>query len=244
MKKKEKIFLSASWQYLAMLNYTVDPAILLNHLPPYTQLDLFEGKALVSVVGFLFNNTKVMGIKWPFHVNFTEVNLRYYVKYFDGKNWKRGVGFISEIVPKSAIAVMANLLYNEHYSIAKMSHQIDIDSNTVAATFKWKKYHQSNNVLYIKGVNKPADIIPNTEESFIFEHYYGYNKLNSHTTIEYAVEHPKWQTYPVTEAYLNCDVEKLYGPAFLPFINNSTLHSSFLAQGSDVIVRKPTYLKK
>jgi uncharacterized protein YqjF (DUF2071 family) len=84
-----------------MLNYQIPPEILTPHLPKGTELDFFEGKALASVVGFLFNNTKVFGIKWPFHTNFEEVNLRFYVKRFDGVKWKRGVAFISEIVPKT-----------------------------------------------------------------------------------------------------------------------------------------------
>ncbi len=93
-------FLSARWEYLAMFNYEVDEALLKPHLPPYTELDFYNGKAIMSVVGFLFNNTSVMGIKWPGFINFEEVNLRYYIKYFDGTNWIRGVGFISEIVPQ------------------------------------------------------------------------------------------------------------------------------------------------
>ena len=119
-----KIFLSARWEYLAMFNYEVDAAILKPHLPPYTEIDFYDGKAIVSVVGFLFNNTRVMGIKWPGFINFEEVNLRYYIKYFDGEKWRRGVGFISEIVPQFLVAGMANLFYNEHYSTAKMYHII------------------------------------------------------------------------------------------------------------------------
>ena len=99
---KRGTFLSARWEYLVMFNYEVDAAILKPHLPPYTVLDLFNGKAIVSVVGFMFNNTSVMGVKWPGFINFEEVNLRYYIKYFDGKVWKRGVGFVSEIVPNFA----------------------------------------------------------------------------------------------------------------------------------------------
>jgi uncharacterized protein len=119
------IFLSARWEYLAMFNYAVDPQILEKHLPPGTEIDYFDGKALVSIVGFLFNNTKVLGIRWPYHVNFEEANLRYYIKRFDAPRWKRGVGFVSEIVPKPLVAILANLFYNEHYSTAKMEHQIN-----------------------------------------------------------------------------------------------------------------------
>jgi uncharacterized protein YqjF (DUF2071 family) len=236
---KQKVFLSATWEYLAMMNYVVDPAILQPYLPPHTELDLFEGKALASVVGFLFNNTKVMGVKWPWHTNFDEVNLRYYVKYFDGQQWKRGAAFISEVVAKPMIATTANLMYNEHYSTAKMFHNIRIVNNKLLVEYNWKKKKQSWNSIEIQAATELQDILPGSEAEFILEHYYGYNGLNKNTTIEYAVEHPRWRVYPVNSYLLKCDVSNLYGPAFVPFIKGVKPHSVFLAKGSDIVVRKP-----
>ena len=239
-----RTFLSARWEYLAMFNFEVDADILQPHLPPYTELDLYKGKAIVSVVGFLFNNTSVLGIKWPGFINFEEVNLRYYLKYFDGKEWKRGVGFISEIVPQFLVAGTANLFYNEHYSTAKMSHAISFDNNQLQVTYNWKKKNQDWNFMWVKSNPILQDIIVGSEEEFIFEHYFGYNKLNSNTTIEYSLNHPRWQVYPVTDYKLDCDVEKLYGAAFVPFIQNVKPVSIFLAKGSDVKVKMPSTIKK
>lgn len=232
-------FLSARWEYLAMFNYEVDAAILKPHVPPYTELDLFNGKAIVSVVGFLFNNTRVMGIKWPGFVNFDEVNLRYYLKSFDGKEWKRGVGFISEIVPQFLVSGIANLFYNEHYSTAKMNHEISFENNQLEVTYNWKKKNQNWNLMSVKANSVLKDIISGSEEEFIFEHYYGYNKLNETTTIEYSLAHPRWQVYPVTHYRLECNVEQLYGAAFVPYIKNVKPISVFLAKGSDVQVKMP-----
>ena len=222
-----------------MMNYEVDPTILHPHLPPHTELDLFEGKALVSVVGFLFNNTRVLGIPWPLHTKFEEVNLRYYVKHFDGKEWKRGVGFISEIVPKAIISIMANRLYNEHYSTALMKHTIKIEPAEINISFEWKKRNAAWNSLAVKAKNNPLPMEQNSEAWFILEHYWGYNKLNQNTTIEYAVEHESWDIFPVTSYELKADVAGLYGSDFAPFIENISPRSVFLARGSDVIVRKP-----
>ena len=237
-------FLSARWEYLAMFNFEVDAAILKPYLPPYTVLDLYNGKAIVSVVGFLFNNTKVMGIKWPGFVNFEEVNLRYYLKYSDGNDWKRGVGFISEIVPQFLISGIANLFYNEHYSTAIMSHAISHNNNELEVTYNWKKKNQGWNLMWVRANPVLKDILPGSEEEFIFEHYYGYNKLNETTTIQYSLAHPKWQVYPITDYKLDCDVEKLYGASFIPFIQNVKPVSVFLAQGSDVHVKMPKKLFK
>ena len=248
MKKRNKIssynFLTANWEYLAMFNYEVDPSILIKHLPPYTEIDYFEGKVLVSIVGFLFNNTKVGNIKWPGHVNFEEVNLRYYVRHYDGSQWKRGVGFVSEIVPKPLIAGMANLLYNEHYSTAKMEHQIIEKADNLFVEYIWKKRNKSRNVIRINATPELQDIEIRSEEEFIFEHYFGYNQFNTTSTIEYAVKHPRWKVYPVTSFFIDCDIGNLYGKEFVPYILNKQPHSVFLARGSSVTVKMPLKIKR
>lgn len=239
-----RVFLAAKWEYLVMLNYEVDPEILKPHLPPFTEIDYFDGKALVSVVGFLFNETKVLGIKWPGLTNFEEVNLRFYVKHFDGEKWKRGVAFISEIVPKSLIALVANTIYNEHYSVAKMKHSIVQTSEAIDISYEWKRRTEKWNSLSVSASPHLIDIKPASEEEFIFEHYFGYNRLNNTTTIEYSVEHPRWQVYSVTDSNLDADIETLYGKAFVPFITDKRLHSAFLAKGSEVRVKTLKKLRK
>ena len=237
--KEKAIFLTAQWEYLVMLNYPVPPEILIPYLPKGTELDLFQGKALVSVVGFLFNNTKVFGIRWPFHTNFEEVNLRFYVKRFNGKEWKRGVAFISEIVPKHMIAWMANTLYNEHYSRMPMKHQAHLENDFVQLNYEWQNKLQWNS-LKVKALNRPSPIEAYSAEEFIFEHYWGYNQLNKNTLIEYGVEHPSWEVYPVTYYELNADIARLYGTEFVPYLLKEP-HSIMLAKGSSVTIRKPSF---
>lgn len=235
------VFLTAKWEYLVMLNYEIPPEILVPHLPKGTELDLYDGKALASVVGFLFNDTKVFGIKWPFHTNFEEVNLRFYVKKWEAGKWKRGVAFISEIVPKHMIAWMANTLYNEHYSRMPMKHQAHHENDFLQFNYEWKNTNQWNS-LKVKALNRPTPIVPQTEEEFIFEHYWGYNQLNKNTLIEYGVEHPSWEIYPVTYHELNADIAGLYGAEFIPYLSKKPA-SVMLAKGSAVTIRKPSFYK-
>ena len=94
----QKTFLSAEWRNLLMANYEIDPAVLKKYLPCHTELDEFNGVHYVSLVGFLFTNTRLKGIAFPFHSTFEEVNLRFYVRYKEDNQWKRGVVFIKEIV--------------------------------------------------------------------------------------------------------------------------------------------------
>jgi uncharacterized protein YqjF (DUF2071 family) len=233
---KKPLFLKAQWKNLLMLNYEVDPGCLMPYLPAGTELDLWEGKALVSMVGFMFLNTKVLGVKWPFHVNFEEVNLRFYVRHFNGKEWKRGAVFISEIVPKGIIVFIANNLYKEHYSAMRMRHTIvPVDDNNSHFLYEWKTKECWNKLGATVGKTF-TPIQPESAEAFIFEHYWGYNSLSTLKTMEYQVEHVSWQTAKVKDFIFDADVERLYGAAFVPYLNAAP-YSAFFANGSDVAVR-------
>jgi hypothetical protein len=231
-----KEFLKAQWRDLLMLNYEVDPEVLAPYIPPETVLDEWQGKTLVSMVGFMFLDTKVLGIKWPFHVNFEEVNLRFYVKYFDGKEWKRGAVFISEIVPKHAIAFIANNLYKEHYRALPMRHSaIKTGDDFTEYAYEWKLNGTWNKLAGTVSA-KFTDIQPGSAEAFIFEHYWGYNKLNATTTIEYQVEHIMWQVADVKDCVFNADITTLYGIKYL----SAKPVSVFFARGSEICVRGGT----
>lgn len=219
-----------------MLNYEVDPEILKPYIPAFTELDLWEGKALVSMVGFMFLDTRVMGIKWPWHINFEEVNLRFYVRYFDGKEWKRGAVFISEIVPKHIIPIVANNLYNEHYKALPMRHSVvpKGDEHTYF-DYEWKLKGRWNK-LGATISNTYTDIKPGSPEEFIFEHYWGYNRIHDTNTLEYAVEHILWQVAEVKDPIFDADITTLYGADFEPYLKKQP-YSAFFANGSDVAVR-------
>jgi len=242
MPAPKPAFLTAKWNNLIMLNYEVDPDILKPHMPPFTELDLWQGKALVSMVGFLFRDTRVKGIKWPFHVNFEEVNLRFYVKYYDGADWKRGAVFISEIVPKPIIASIANNLYKEHYSAMPMRHSIAaVSEDKTQYLYEWK-LNGHWNCLGGTVNNKLAPITADSQEEFILEHYWGYNKISRDLTMEYQVEHISWNAGIVTDPVFEADIARLYGKEFEPFLNKQP-YSAFFADGSDIIVRGGTKIR-
>jgi hypothetical protein len=236
MAKKE--FLKAQWINLIVLNYEVDPVVLQKYIPPGTELDLWKGKTLVSMVGFLFRDTCVRGIKWPLHINFEEVNLRFYVKRFDGREWKCGAVFIREIVPKPFIALTANMLYKEHYSALPMRHSVTkIDTKTNKYLYEWKfDGRWSNRLGGIVNTNDLKPIMPGSQEEFILEHYWGYNKINKKTTYEYQVEHTTWNAAAINEPIFEADITRLYGKEFVPFLTKKP-YSAFFADGSEIKVR-------
>ncbi len=227
-------FLKAEWRKLVMINYAVNPEILKPYVPKGTSLDFYEGKCYVSVVGFMFLNTKLLGVKVPFHVNFEEVNLRFYVKRVEGNEVKRGVVFIKEIVPKPAITFVANTIYNEHYETLSMKHDWNISNTTIKVEYTWKK-NKKWNTIAVEASAEQKEIPLGSEIEFIAEHYWGYSKKNEKETTEYEVKHPTWKYYTVNKSELELDFKANYGEDF-EFLKNEKPTSVFLLEGSEVSV--------
>lgn len=231
-------FLTAHWRYLAMLNYAIDPAVLQPLVPAGTELDAWNGKTFVSMVGFLFLDTRVLGVPIPWHRNFEEVNLRFYVRRHDPQDgWRRGVVFVKEIVPRPAIAWTARLVYGEKYVSLAMRHRLedDGDRSPGVVEYAWRhggRWHR----LGVRPSGGPQPIADGSEAEFITEHYWGYVGRGS-STVEYEVEHPRWRVWSVSDAWFECDVTRVYGPQFSDALSAAP-GSAFLAEGSPVRVRR------
>jgi uncharacterized protein len=228
-----KTFLTAEWRKLIMANYAVDKKILEPYLPHQTEIDLWNNTCYVSLVGFMFVNTKVKGIRVPCHVNFEEVNLRFYVRHYSNGKWRRGVVFISEIVPKPMLAFVANTIYKEHYKAMRMRHAWQPSENNLRVEYKWKKERWHSISVNAEPVSQKID--PNSEAAFITDHYWGYTKIGEHETSEYSVEHPSWEVYPIKDYFIDVDFGKLYGADF-KFLAAEKPLSVFLAEGSGIKV--------
>jgi uncharacterized protein len=233
-----RTLLTAEWRYLLMLSYVVEPDLLRPHLPGGIELDAWNGNTFVSMVGFLFQRTKVLGWQAPFHVNFEEVNLRFYVRRRAPDGWRRGVVFIREIVPRRIIAAVARCCYNEPYSAMPMRHHIETDNGSLrnggAVEYAWR-YRGQWNSMRAATLGAPHSPPENSKEEFITEHYWGYTPRRDGGCSEYGVEHPRWDVWPAQEAALHCDVAALYGPKFAGPLSAAP-ESAFVAQGSPVSV--------
>lgn len=227
-------FLTAYWKDLIMANYIVDPAVLKPYLPAKTELDVFNGNVYVSLVGFMFLDTRLLGIKIPFHSNFEEVNLRFYVKYNDNGQWKRGTVFIKETVPKRAISFVANTLYHENYCTKSMDHLSIEREDGFVTGYHWKHRHKWNRLEAVTE-KTTLPMLTGSEEEFIAEHYWGYSKYDGNTTFEYHVQHPAWNVYKVKYYLVDCHFAALYGNAFSP-LDKVMPNSVFMAEGSPVSV--------
>lgn len=227
-------FLTAKWQNLIMANYEIDPSYLLPYLPKGVELDYYNGKAYISLVGFIFKDSRIFKTPIPFWGTFEEVNLRFYVTRKIGNEIRRGVVFINETVPNKTVAWVANKLYKEHYSAIPTKHLWNFKSTTKEIEYQWQVSNQWNQLKIIASNTKEKMKLGSIEE-FIFEHYLGYTKVNVNQTIEYKINHPSWEINPVNEYYINCDFNAFYGKDF-EILNSTNPHSVMLAEGSEISV--------
>lgn len=228
-------FLTAEWRNLVMINFEIDPARLQRYVPRGVELDAWSGKHFVSIVGFLFLRTRVLGMPIPFHCNFEEVNLRFYVRRQAEDGWRRGVVFIRELVPRWAIAFVARWVYNENYLSCRMSHEVRLPEpgRTGMVRYGWAGGH----AVIAEFAGEPTPTTPGSEEEFITEHYWGYAAQRDGGTVEYRVEHPSWRVWRATTARLDGDVPAFYGGDFQEALGQP--HSSaFIADGSAIAVQR------
>jgi uncharacterized protein YqjF (DUF2071 family) len=229
------VFLSAVWRDLVMLNYQVDPALLREFVPTGTELDTFDGRTYVSLVGFRFLGTRVRGIRIPFHQNFEEVNLRFYVRRAHPEGARRGVVFIREIVPKWAVAMVARRVFHENYISLPMVHRVGTgDEGLRLAEYLWLQNGDWQR-LFLECSGVPERPPAGSLAEFITEHYWGYAKQPDGSTLEYQVTHDPWRVWTASRAYFEGETASLYGAALAEVVKRNP-DSAFLAEGSVVQV--------
>jgi uncharacterized protein len=228
------IFLRANWENIIMANYVVSPEILRPYVPAGVELDTYENKVYVSLVGFMFKKTKILGVPIPIFGTFEEINLRFYVIRKEGSDFKRGVVFINETIPYKMVAWVANKLYNEHYTTIPTRHfwHEGVDVKTIDYQFK---VHGAWNKISVEAKKASEPMKKGSLEEFIFEHYWGYTLKKEGITEEYAIQHPSWKVHPVIQSEIDCNFSKMYGSDFA-FLNSKLPEAVFMAQGSKISV--------
>jgi uncharacterized protein YqjF (DUF2071 family) len=229
-------FLTAEWRDLLMLNYEAPEFLLAPLVPEGTELDAWNGRTMVSVVGFRFLDTRVWGIAFPWHRNFEEVNLRFYVRRRVGAEVRRAVVFIKELVPRRAIAKVARLTYNEPYESRPMRHLV----TGTQLQYEWKRRGAWEGMSALRE-GAPSPLKPGSEAEFVTEHYWGYTRQRNGSTIEYRVSHPSWRVWNAQAPVLNCDARALYGAGFDEVLSARPV-SAVIAEGSRVTVESPASL--
>jgi uncharacterized protein YqjF (DUF2071 family) len=216
-----------------MLNFVVDPKIVAPLVPSGTEIDFENGETFLSVVGFLFLDTRLLGFPVPLHRDFEEVNLRFYVRKKSADTWRRGVVFVRELVPRRAIALVARTFYGENYVALPMKHQIDHVDLKLSAEYSWRRGRKWES-LKMSATGEPQTIPAGSHADFITEHYWGYTSFRGGCS-EYRVEHPRWKIWNADTFELSTDIAAFYGDQFVEPLT-TTPRSAFIADGSPIEV--------
>ncbi len=233
-------FLSAQWLNLAVVNFEIDAAVLAPHVPLGTEPDAWQGRSLLSLVGFQFRDTRVWGLSIPFHRHFAEVNLRFYVRRKTTDGWRRGVSFVRELAPRRALAWTARWLYGENYLTVPIRYDITLPNGDPSAhsrvAYHWRHAGRES-LLELTATGTGATAAAGTLEEFIIEHYWGYSGGTGRRTVEYRVEHPRWKLWPTarpasTATRSACTAQRFAEALAAPPV------SAFFADGSPVTVRR------
>jgi uncharacterized protein YqjF (DUF2071 family) len=228
-------FLTARWEDLVLLNWDCPRELLDPLVPAGTELDDWQGRHLVSLVGFMFRRTRVLGIAVPGHVTFAEVNLRFYVRRVVDGEIRRAVVFIRELVPRRAIAAVARRLYNEPYLAVPMSSTIALDSRTGGhVEYRWGHAGRTYR-LSATASGAAMALARDSEAEYVTEHYWGYTRQRDGGTLEYRVDHPPWRVWAAAGPSFEGPAESLYGPGFARVLAGQP-RSAHIAVGSAVAV--------
>jgi uncharacterized protein len=185
MSQSERVFLSAEWRNLVMLNDEVEPGLLSRYVPPGTSLDCFRGNTYVSLVGFRFCHARLLGtFPIPFHADFDEVNLRYYLRRKAGSEERGGLVFIA---PR-AIVTTARVLYGENYVCLPIRHKIVANGSGNTIEYQWRGDGQWCRI-FAQTADLPKQAPGGSLEQFITEHYWGYSTRRSGASLEYHLAH-------------------------------------------------------
>jgi uncharacterized protein len=233
-----RTFLRSAWKNLVVLSYEADPTILRPLVPSGLELDLLEGRAFVSLVGFLFQGTRALGVPVPFCQSFEEVNLRFYVRRRGLEGFRHGVVFLKELVPRWMIAAGARWLFGEPYRTVPMRSRLETDEagNPRAGgllEYAWRsggRWHR----MAARAALPMGPAVPGSRDEFLIERHWGYTPRRR-GALEYRVRRAGWRLSRATDVVLDADTRALYGPVFGPMLATTPV-SAVIADGSEVTV--------
>ena len=239
----EQPFLTASWTEMLMLNFAVPGKLIAQLAPPGTEPDFFDGQAYVSIVGFMFRDSRLFGIRFPGHGLFEEVNLRYYVRRRVGDSWRKGVVFVREIAPRPLVAATARWIYNESYVTRRMRNSVRLAGNSLAAGddvgYEWRTGRGAKRCWNRMAGRAAAPLQlpkPGSLTEYIAEHYWAYVRRRDGGTSEYRVAHRPWRVAPAEDVVWDCDLAASYGDTPLAEHLAVPPALAFVADGSPVQV--------
>ena len=235
-----KTFLTAGWTNLLVATYEAEKKLLQRFLPRNTELDFWNGSSLISIVGFMFTNVSICGLRAPIFKKFPEINLRIYTRCKIGTVWKAGVVFVREISPFFLVGLGARILYKENFITKPIRHEHQMNSDFIDSCYSWKGLREWSHMRARSGVQRQLPFA-NSIEAFIANRYLACTNRSNQTTLCFQIEHAPWQIFPVMSFDHKIDAKSFKVEGIEEIFNHEPV-STFLMDGSETNVSKPFVL--
>lgn len=230
-----KLF-STEWKKVALANYIVPQEVVEKYLPQHTKIDFFNGNCYVSLVGYRYTKIKIADVKIPLIPDFEEIDLRFYVKRFDGGSWRKGTVAISRILNAPGLDKLGNTLFQGNLSSTPTSGEIHETEDKLDVKYSWKLNNEPQ-YIRVKSSKLASPFQKDTETEFLLNRPYIYQQFGDDHSQEIELKHASWHLYPVEEYSINADFSRQFDPIF-SILNSATPQSVMLAEGSTVDVQK------
>ncbi len=215
-----KLLLVADWNYMFVRSFLVEPKLLQDKLNPLLDLTLFNGKALVQIVGRAIENTKIKGLAIS-PIKFFDFNLQVKVK----KDEKDGFILVKQIVPKYCVAnFISRLFYAKAETLPMEEKKIIENDKMIIQQSIWKDKELSEIQIVAEANPTPIESpFGNSRNKFVFSEENGFQ--------EFSIETEHWNSFNIEKSTFNLNHEKLYGKEW-EFLKDAEFLETKLYQGS------------
>ena len=236
MAEVDNGLITLDWQHLLTATWAVHPSLLAPMVPARAILDLWNGDALLSLVGMRAVNVRVSGLPVPLHQDFDQISMRFCVRREVAGETRRGLVFVKQIVPSASMTLVDRLLYHANYVNAPTRHDIE-PGEQGWTSYEWLVGERWNRFSAVRAGAAVAPAEQSIEE-FISHRPWAYSRQADGSTLESCAEHPRWEVWPAQEMLLDCDVAPLFGVEYVPVFASQPI-ATFVAVGSTVALNTP-----
>lgn len=237
--------ISASWHNVAILSWPIDEDILAPYLPNGFLLDRWQGEVYVSLVCLTMENLRVLRLP-ALPRRFSEVNVRFYVRFAHQAEERLGVVFLRQLVSNSLVAFAGRHLFREPMLNTAVSHQFETtdpcDGNAQRRLhYRWLNGGRGEGLWLAHGGDSYF-AEPGSLDEFLTARHWGFNSQSGSRVLAYRISRDPWSLVPVIQHELKCDVGTLCGPQIADAVAGPAA-SALLATGSDTRIHWPTKLR-
>ncbi len=180
--------LTQVWNDMLFLHYQIPPTLLRPYVPKEFEIDLFEGKAWISIIPFKITKMRARGLPYfPYLHNYLELNVRTYVKYKEVP----GIYFFSLDADKLLVVLGAQLGLGLPYKKAHMSFHQEEDQFLFQSSREGSKQNYKLDVHYER-TTILYEPLPDSLDFWLLERYSMFS-IFGNLIIRGDIHHDQWK---------------------------------------------------